>query len=386
MMESQHISQRKIKPTSPTIQDVPFYDEENDPFVKFDTTSKDRKDDVPQANADASDDTQTPISMSKSAYYVLALLACQNCFKNILMRFVMKDEPRFLVSTAVITIELLKLTFSATYIVTKQRQPLSSIFWFIKEDWENTVLLCVPAICYNIQSSLEYVAFANIDAASFAVLVQTKMLATALFFKLVLGKKMMKKQLLSLIILTVGVMMCNMKSGSDDANENDGTHGYRAKGIAATLGIALSSGFASVYTEKVIKSSRKKSISDNKEEYGLPHMQCQLAMVSICTLGCYAITRDAETILTEGFFCNFNGPAFLSCLNSAIGGLIVAAVLKYADSVLKGYATAVSVVLTGVFSSYIFHTSLSTLFGMGIINVVISVVLYNCNDLDDYIW
>ena len=33
--------------------------------------------------------------------------------------------------------------------------------------------------------------------------------------------------------------------------------------------------------------------------------------------------------------------------SSALGGLIVSAVLKYADSVLKGYATAASVILTG---------------------------------------
>jgi len=34
----------------------------------------------------------------------------------------------------------------------------------------------------------------------------------------------------------------------------------------------------------------------------------------------------------------------------------VAGVLKYADAVLKGYATAVSVMLTGVLSSIFFST------------------------------
>ena len=60
-------------------------------------------------------------------------------------------------------------------------------------------------------------------------------------------------------------------------------------------------------------------------------------------------------------------------------------VLKYADSVLKGYATAVSVVLTGVLSSHLFGTDLSMLFGMGMINVVVSVLLYNSSGLDDYL-
>ena len=42
----------------------------------------------------------------------------------------------------------------------------------------------------------------------------------------------------------------------------------------------------------------------------------------------------------------------------ALGGLIVSAVLKYADDDLKGYATAISVILTGILSALFFGTSL----------------------------
>ena len=50
---------------------------------------------------------------------------------------------------------------------------------------------------------------------------------------------------------------------------------------------------------------------------------------------------------------------------SAVGGLIVAAVLKFADSILKGYATALSVILTGVMSTILFKTELNTIYYMG---------------------
>jgi UDP-sugar transporter A1/2/3 len=75
----------------------------------------------------------------------------------------------------------------------------------------------------------------------------------------------------------------------------------------------------------------------------------------------------------------------VTILNSALGGLIVAGVLKYADSVLKGYATAMSVILTGVLSMLLFGTSLSIIYFMGIINVVIAVLLYNGKDLESYV-
>jgi UDP-sugar transporter A1/2/3 len=68
--------------------------------------------------------------------------------------------------------------------------------------------------------------------------------------------------------------------------------------------------------------------------------------------------------------------------NSAIGGLIVAAVLKYADAVLKGYATAISVIMTGVLSMFLFGTQLNAIYFLGIINVICAVLLYNAQDLN----
>ena len=72
----------------------------------------------------------------------------------------------------------------------------------------------------------------------------------------------------------------------------------------------------------------------------------------------------------------------MTVLNSAIGGLIVACVLKYADSILKGYATSVSVIMTGVLSMILFGTQLNIVYFMGIIDVVVAVLLYNGKNLD----
>jgi len=163
---------------------------------------------------------------------VLALLAFQNAFKNILMRFVMKDHAGFLLSTAVIVVELLKLFFSVGYIVLVLKQSPFTVVTFIRSDWKNTLLLVVPATSYSLQMTLEYIAMANIDPASFSVLVQMKMLTTALFFRTILKRRLMKKQFISLVVLTVGVMLCSMKTGE----EVEDKIGNKRLGIAATLG------------------------------------------------------------------------------------------------------------------------------------------------------
>ena len=60
--------------------------------------------------------------------------------------------------------------------------------------------------------------------------------------------------------------------------------------------------------------------------------------------------------------------------------------LKFADAVLKGYATAVSVLLTGVLSMFFFGTTLSAEYALGMVNVLAAVVLYNARNLDVNAW
>jgi solute carrier family 35 (UDP-sugar transporter), member A1/2/3 len=347
---------------------------------------------------------QQKATISAMGFKVLILLALQNSSKNLLLRFVMRKRPEFLTSAAVIGSELTKLTLSVLYIVVVERKSMSSIVdYVVRIDVKNTILVVVPASAYNLQMTLEYIALANLDAAMFSVLVQTKLLCTATFAALVLNKKLKYIQLISLLLLTVGVMLCNMKlktssttttstttttttTKDDDEDDNDAK---TMKGILATLGIALSSGFASVYTEKVIKSPNRASNRPNwttdGSEFSLAYTQVQLASMSLVAMGIYAMIMDFRPIVEYGLFYKFDGGAILTVLNSAIGGLIVAAVLKYADSVLKGYATAISVILTGVLSMFLFGTQLHMVYFLGIINVVVAVLLYNGKNLDQLI-
>jgi UDP-sugar transporter A1/2/3 len=338
-----------------------------------------------------------PGTITKTGLKVLFLLAFQNAFKNILMRTVMVGHPKFLLSTAVIVVEIFKLLIAMGYIVLVEKRSPFSLITYMKYDWRNSILLGVPAPCYILQMSLEYIALSNLDPATYAVIVQMKMLTTAFFFRTVLGKKLMKKQIISLFLLTTGVMLCNMSDmyKSTSSTEGKGNEivpdadaiAARTKGILATCGIVLSSGFASVFTEKVIKSTRKNHDGFNKDEYSLAYMQAQLALVSLILLGVYSFFRDFKTILEKGFFWNYDAAAFLTSVNSAVGGLIVAASLKFADSVLKGYASACSIILTGVVSSILFGTELGAIYIMGVINVCIAVLLYNAdsNGMDAYL-
>lgn len=174
---------------------------------------------------------EAPI-VSSLGLKILCLLAVQNCFKNLLMRYVMKDKPDFLTSAAVIGVELVKLVLCVLYIVICDRRSVWSIVEFMRDDYKHALLLTIPAAAYSFQMSMEYVALANLDAAMFSVLVQTKLLTTASFSAIILRRKFKYIQIISLVLLTAGVMLININGMKDGSDANN-------KGIMATLGKCL---------------------------------------------------------------------------------------------------------------------------------------------------
>ena len=323
-------------------------------------------------------------AISKTGLKVLALLAIQNCVKNLVMRSAVSGGAKFLYSAAVIGTEGTKCACSVAYVLATGGSP-TSIYRYLKAEWRKFALLAVPAGIYNFQQTQEYIALSNLNAALFSVLVQTKLLTTAIFSAALMGKKLRKAQVISLLLLTTGVMLAQLTK--DRGGEKEGEN--QLTGVLATLGIALSSGFAAVYTEKVIKAQRpapEANGATSPRETGLAYTQIQLAMTSLVIEGAWAAMTDSANILEHGLWYGFDYKAMISVGNSAMGGLTVAAVLKFADAVLKGYATAISVLLTGVLSMVLFGTELSVEYALGMTNVLAAVFLYNAQDLEKHAW
>ena len=60
----------------------------------------------------------------------------------------------------------------------------------------------------------------------------------------------------------------------------------------------------------------------------------------------------------------------------AAGGLLIAAVIKYADNILKAFATSVAILVIALVSSLFFGFALSGLFFLGAAGVIYSIFLY----------
>lgn len=64
----------------------------------------------------------------------------------------------------------------------------------------------------------------------------------------------------------------------------------------------------------------------------------------------------------------------------AAGGIIVALVVKYADNILKGFATSISIILSSLLSVYLFEFIVSWNFGIGAAMVIMATYVYGLPD------
>jgi len=298
----------------------------------------------------------------------LIVLTFQNSAAPLLMRQSRSSgNVAWVAQTGVIMQELLKGLLSMVLIVGTGGR-LSTI----TESWEELLRSGVPAFLYLAQNNLQYVAVTYLDAATYTVTYQLKILSTAVLSVWMLHRTLGCKKWLSLMVLVLGVSMVQVstvdfaalktgKQGADDGPRR------QLVGLAAVLSTTVLSGMAGVYTEKILKGS---SVS-------LWTRNAQLALNSLI-LGSLvlAFSPDMTRIQAEGFFVGYNGWTIASVVNNSFGGLLIAVVIKYADNILKNFSTSISIIITTFISANFMGLKANSMFLAGVGVVCYSTFLY----------
>jgi len=145
-----------------------------------------------------------------------------------------------------------------------------------------------------------------------------------------------------LIILAVGVAIVQV-SGSGDLHsekggQNDGKN--QLMGFMCVICAACTSGFAGVYFEKILKG--KSSSSSPPPTIWVRNIQMGLPSVVAAFIAIFV--HDRAQVLEKGFFSGYSPMVWSVITVQALGGLVVAIVVKYTDNVLKTFATSFSII------------------------------------------
>eukprot|EP00842_Homolaphlyctis_polyrhiza_P005027 jgi/Hompol1/5525/HPOL_001291-RA len=192
--------------------------------------------------------------------------------------------------------------------------------------------------------------------------VKMKILTTALFSVILLNKSISLLKWASLAILTVGIGIVQLSGKKLDSADQASSNMDRFLGLIAVTIACLLSGLAGVWFEKVLKGT-KASLFLRNVQLGL------FSVVSGMIFGVYMV--DGAAVAENGFFQGYTFWTWSAILCQAVGGLIVAIVVKYADNILKGFATSIAIIVASVASVFIFNFEITTTFVVGA-----SMVLY----------
>lgn len=232
-----------------------------------------------------------------------------------------------------------------------------------------------------MQNSLLYVALSNLSAPMFQVTYQSKLLTTAIVSVILLSRRYSVKQWICLTLLGIGVATVVLgESSNDSSKEEDDSDNNLVKGLVAVTISSFSSAFAGVYFEMVLKKPTADANGEKtKKPVSLWMRNIQMAFFSvwIALINGWRMTGEEAD---KPFLHGFTSWVWSITILQAGGGLLVAAVIKYADNVLKGLATGVSVVTSTACSMILFNTPLHGQFLVGAL-VILGSVFFFSNDL-----
>eukprot|EP00307_Rebecca_sp_RCC1486_P009457 CAMPEP_0119425508 /NCGR_PEP_ID=MMETSP1335-20130426/34589_1 /TAXON_ID=259385 /ORGANISM="Chrysoculter rhomboideus, Strain RCC1486" /LENGTH=386 /DNA_ID=CAMNT_0007451077 /DNA_START=42 /DNA_END=1202 /DNA_ORIENTATION=- len=351
-------------------------------------------------------------------FVMLALVCVQNAAFSLLRRYVtavVKDEAS--TSSMLALQELLKLVFSLgmmarddrTWIGASERHSLAA---FIAGHSDKMLVPASIFLCMNI---LGFISLAHIPAGLFAVLQQCKLLTTAVLSRVLLSRQLSYAKWRALLLLLAGVVLITYEGNrlameaagaSPGGAHGDGAHEHARfladavgaplqvsgadesvtpgstlaavpvreeetqqervwasmlVGVSAVLLEALLSGFATVYFEKVVKST----------PLTIWHRNVQLAAWSLCIFVPMSIMDSPSNPL--------HGWGLLQLANGVVGaagGLLVALAIVNFDSVIKSVAVAASIVLTVLLGHVLLAGPMSLPIAIASVVVIIATIDY----------
>ncbi|KAK4243800.1 nucleotide-sugar transporter-domain-containing protein [Corynascus novoguineensis] len=345
-------------------------------------------------------------------------------------------DHRYFTSTAVLLNEVIKLAISLSFSmheVSRSLAPQTPVTVLLEQIYNQVFSgdgwkLAIPAVLYTLENTLQYVALSNLDAVHFQLLYQLKIITTAIFMVILLGRSFGIRRWLSLIVLTAGVAIVSLPSSnakdltldihdfsdhffprsvhelgqfaggvaeaareltkrgviglSNELTKRSATYEGIADdldsspkmnysvGLTAVLVAAVVSGLTGVYFEKILKESTTPASVWTRN--------IQLSFYSLFPAFIVGVViNDGEEIAKHGFFDGYNSIVWTAIVLQAIGGILASLCINYADNIAKNFATSISIVLSFLFSVFFFGFQVNASFLVGTALVLAATYAYS---------
>ena len=239
-----------------------------------------------------------------------------------------------LVAEAIKLIIATWLTVTSTEKSDAQGFGINKLLWLLAHSSKMLVLAAI----YGTMNILSFVALQYIGAGEFTICAQLKILTTAGFSVIIMRTTLSWARWRALALLVFGCILVASPAFTGPSKSDAVV--LQLFGYGAVLTEVALSGFASIYFEKVVKStSEVVTIWERNFQLGI------YSIIMYTGIICYEWNSTSNTRVP---WSNWSSLTLLVSLLGAGGGLLVAATLKYADSIMKTLAAAGAILLSTV--------------------------------------
>ncbi|XP_022232640.2 UDP-galactose transporter senju [Drosophila obscura] len=297
--------------------------------------------------------------------------------------------------TVVLLTEVFKLIVS-TCLYCRDNN-LRSLVRDVHKDRNVLALYMVPAFLYCFYNNLAFVNLATFDPTTYYLLLQLRVVVTGILFQIIFKKYLSQRQWISLILLTLGCMLKQVDFSGfySDANDDSESaaiqaipsnsnhtvdhhqvHGKNMSGFDFSLSAVfilaqtICSCLAGVYNEYLLK--------DKGADVNIFVQNVFMYLDSIvCNAGILLLRGellDAFSPQNLGTIMRFS--VIIIIVNNAAIGIVTSFFLKYMNSILKTFASALELLFTAVLCYFLFSIPIYMNTALAIAVVSYAIYLY----------
>lgn len=224
----------------------------------------------------------------------------------------------------------------------------------------------IPSLLYAVQNWLLFYAAANMDPLAFNLVNQTKLIWTAFFVYMIMGKKQSPLQILAICIMMFVAVLISTGGSAPKGNSDEADQSYEREffhGILPNLGAALISGVAAALSQRATQGVGRSGY---------------LFTMELCVI--QSMSFIPGLLYFDGaFFGGWDLYTPLPIVNNALGGIFTGQVVKFAGGVRKGFAVIAALIITALLQRAIYGTPLTLQLYIALPCVILANVMYARN-------
>ncbi|PFX27189.1 CMP-sialic acid transporter [Stylophora pistillata] len=276
--------------------------------------------------------------------------------------------------TVVLLAEFVKLIIAVG--LQLQTSTFGEFLQHVRSNVKVLVLYVVPSFMYCLYNNLAFVNLANYDPTTYFLLLQFRVVVTGVIFQILFSKKLSGLQWVSLLLLTSGCIVKQIKyedltAGSSSFSIQFDIH------LLLILVQVFCSCFAGVYNEYLLKGKGG----------DVPFMVQNFFMYLDSVLCNFAVLwyngTLSEAFTAESLSSIARGKVLAIIFNNAGIGITTALFLKQLNSILKTFASALEIMFTALLCWIIFGIPVDIFTFVAIAIVSYAVILYAHNPVDN---